>query len=69
MGRSCLGNFIMRFRFYGVDQVRKFYRVLYKKYRHVVAYQIEVPLLCIEFYGKPSYITCQIRGASRSCNS
>ena len=40
-----------------VNEVREFFRVLNKKYRRVVAYQIPVAIFRIEFDGKTAWVT------------
>ncbi len=60
---SCLRDFIVRFRFDGMYQIREFHSILNKEYRHIVAYQIEISFLCVEFDGKATNITGQICGS------
>src|SRR3546814_458144 len=52
MGGSGLGYLPMWLRLYGMDQIGKFHRILYKKDRHIVAHKIPSAFACIEFYFK-----------------
>src|SRR5688572_21439443 len=53
----------MRLRLGGVNQIRKFHSVLNEKNRDVVADQIPIALVGIEFYGETAHIAHGVGGA------
>ncbi len=63
MRRCGLRHLVMRFWFHGVDQIRKFHRVLDEEHRDIVADQIPVALVTVEFHCEPAGIT---RGIGRA---
>ena len=60
MGRRGLWYFIMWFGLNSMDQIGKLDRVLDKKDRDVIANQIVVSFLRVEFHRKPAYVACKI---------
>lgn len=66
MGGGSLWNFVVRLGLHGVNQVGKFHRILNKKYRHVVAHQIEHAFVRVELHCESPHITREIRGATRA---
>src|SRR5690606_17009830 len=62
--RSSLGHSVMGLRFYGMHQIRKLHRILNKKHRYVIANQIPVALVCIEFHGKTPNVPRGVLGAA-----
>ena len=66
MRRSRLRNFVVRFGFDGVDEVGKFYRVLNKKDRNVVADEIEIAFVGVKLDGETAHVARQIGRAART---
>ena len=62
MGGGRLGKPPVRFHFDGMNQIRELHGILDEKHRDVVAHQIVIAFLGIEFIGKPAHIA---RGISR----
>lgn len=56
MRRGGLRDLVVGLRLHRVHEVRKFDAVLDKEYREIVADQIVIALLCIEFRGKSAYV-------------
>ena len=56
MGALASRHLILRFRLDGVDDIRKLDSVLNKEHRDVVADDVPIPLLSIEFDGETSNI-------------
>lgn len=61
-----LGNLILRFRLQGMDEIGKFDGILNEKNRRVVAHQIKVAFLGIDFYGKTANIAHSVRRAAKA---
>ena len=57
-----LWNFIMRFWFYRMDEIRKFDGILNEKDGHIISDQIVIAFLRIKLNRKPANISCQISG-------
>ena len=57
-------DFIMWLRFYRMNEIRKFNCILYKKYGNIITNKIKVAFLCVKFYRKTSYISCEITRAA-----
>ena len=66
--RGGLRNSIVRFRFYSMDQVWELHRILNEKDRDIVANQIVITFLSIEFNCKSSYISGKIGTSCTSSN-
>ncbi|MNF81594.1 hypothetical protein D3C84_638730 [compost metagenome] len=56
VGRAAGGDFVVRFWFDRVDEVRKLDGVLNEKHRHVIAHQVEVAFIGEKLHGETSYI-------------
>src|SRR5690554_4668139 len=59
-----LRYFIVGFWLNSMHQIRKFHCILDKENWNVVAYQIKISLVCIEFRGKSTRVACQIGGSA-----
>lgn len=66
MGRLPLRHFIVRFRFDGMDEIRKFDGILNEEDGRVIAYQIIVAFLGIEFGSPTADIPYCIRRSSEA---
>ena len=69
MRRGSLGKFTVGDRFDGMDQVGKLDGVLDEKYRDVVAHQIPIALISVEFHRKAAHIAGQVRRSFGPCHS
>src|SRR5690554_2327863 len=56
----------MRFRFDGVDQVRKFHPILNEEDGDIIGHQIVIALFGIEFGGKSPYITSRVGRSTKA---
>ena len=65
VGGLGLRNFNVWFGLRGVDQVREINSVLNEEDWNVVAHDIPITLLCVEFDGKASHVTYRISATSR----
>ena len=68
MGACRLRIATVSFHFHGVDEIRKFDCVLDEEDWNVVAYEVPVSLLGIEFDGKTSHIARCIDGTRTAGN-
>lgn len=66
MRRRSLGHFIVWFRFDRVYQVWELYAILDKEDGHIIANQIVVAILRVEFGGKTAHIAHRIGRAARA---
>src|SRR5688572_23182294 len=66
---SGLGDLVVRFRFYGMNQIRKLDGVLDEKDGNVIADEVKDAFVRIKLDGETSYVAGKIRGSARSCDS
>ena len=69
MRRCSLWYFIIWLGFHCMHEIRKFYSILYKKYRHIISNKIIVSLLRIKFHGESTDITRKISLIAVCCSS
>src|SRR6185369_10907190 len=66
VGRSCLWDLVVRFRFHRVNHIRKLDRVLNEEHGDVVADEIEVAFLCVKLDGKTTHVSSEVGGSART---
>lgn len=66
VGRLSLGDLVMRFRLHGVDEVGELDCILNEEHRYVVADNIPVTLLGVEFDGETTDVTDGVSATARA---